>query len=605
MNKRNLKILALLILGVTGVKAVIDEFRTPIPLERGYAFSHYPFARPDYGDCKNWYLDIWGAGWHKNANFAFPDKDTTSKVSLSNLFFGAPSFTLAQIVTPGTLPPAYSLLSLTSLTPTFDYNEIGAIFGVNLETVFGCDCQWHAGVRARVPFRSLKTALNSCCALEESTSITDLYVLDNERVNCPTCNVDVPVGMEETVQDVFAIRLDLASALFEQQSGVPPLTQLLVYGNGTTTPPPVGDTEMFGIDITNVSPGLTPVYLIESDGGGIPTPPFGLIQPDVADLPMLPLSGVGAGTGSRYVFEAVAPYAGSPIATNPALQKNFWIAPAINNSAADPDLDLVDDADTIRNELNTLLQFHQINNISGLALLSSGTNAVSFDTIENNGLGNFDLEFYLRHDLCDCCVGHLFAEGIIGARFPTDTRVTATNNLLLVPTGNNKHYEAKIGGFVGWSPIEWFAVKADAWYYWVLSKKETVPAPFMGATVANIGPGVPAKVRWSYFIGDIDFTFLIPCLDSYVGFDVGYQAWVKQKTHVDLSVSSATSFFGTVLPLDATILENNTKRVAHTIKAEIFRQTCDWQIYAGWNHAVAGKNALNDSDWYLGLEVYF
>lgn len=605
MNKRNLKILALLSLSVTGVRAVIDEFRTPIPLERGYAFSHYPFARPDYSDCKSSFVDIWGAGWHKNANFAFPNKDTTDKVPLSTIFFGVPTFSLGQMITPGTLPPNFLLANLTSITPTFDYNEIGAIFGANWETTVGCDNDWHIGVRARVPFRSLKTALNNCCTLEESSSIADLYVLDNERLNCPTCEPSVPVGSEETVQAVFAIRLDLASALFQQQSGVPPFTKLLVYGDGTANPPDRGDTQMVGIDITNVDPVRTSVYLIESDGGGIPTPPFGLIQPDVANLPELPPSGIGAGTGSRYVFESGINYAGSPIATNPALQRNFWIAPAINNSPEDPALDLVNDADMIRNELNSLLQFHQINNISALAFLSSSTANLSFDTIENNGLGNFDLEFYLRHDLCDDCLGHLFVEGIVGARFPTDSRVTATSNLLWVPTGNNHHYEAKLGGYIGWSPIEWFAVKADAWYYWVLSRKEIVPAPFAGATVANIGPGVPAKVKWQYFIGDIDFTFLIPCLDSYVGFDVGYQAWVKQKTKVDLEVSAATSFFGTVLPLDATLLENRTKRVAHTIKAEIFRQTCDWQIYAGWNHAIAGKNALNDTDWYLGLEVYF
>ncbi len=184
MNKRNLKILAVLsFVGFSNVTARV--FVTPESLERGYAFNHYPFARADYEDCKDeckWlYVDIWGAGLHKNANSAFTCKDSTTKETLAALFFGAPSFTVANSFSSSTpLPvPSDPLLGILALTPTFDYNEEMAIFGANLETRVGCEEQWGLGFRARVPFRSIKMALDSCCALEES--IVDLFVLDNER----------------------------------------------------------------------------------------------------------------------------------------------------------------------------------------------------------------------------------------------------------------------------------------------------------------------------------------------------------------------------------------------------------------------------------------
>ncbi len=253
--------------------------------------------------------------------------------------------------------------------------------------------------------------------------------------------------------------------------------------------------------------------------------------------------------------------------------------------------------------LKQLLQFHSINNgLSPVDFLLA--NGITFDTARNNGIGNFDTEFYARYDGC-LCDGAWFAEAIFGVRFPTDTRTSTTSQLLLSPIGNNHHYEIKVGGYLGWQPCEWFAVKADAWYYWALRHRETLSAPFVGATIANIGPGICGDVSWQYFIGDIDFTFLVPCACDYIGFDVGYQAWVKRKDHVSFDVTTAKDFFGVTQPLNPCLLESRTKRIAHTVKAEIFKQCCNWQIFAGWEHTFAGQNALNDTDWYLGLVVNF
>lgn len=614
MNKRNLKILAALSLcfSVTRVQATINAFTTPEPLARAYAYSHYPFARPDYGDCKWWYLDIWGAGLYKSANFAFLNKDTTKKESLSGIFFGADSFTLAETLAPASVPFLNPLIASLLITPNFDYRENTAFFGANIEAAFGCERQWHVGIRTRVPFRDIKVALDSCCALAETLNTSDLYVLDNERWSCPDCTGttppppltrtgSVPVGEEQTVHDVFAVRLDFASALFLQQSGSPTFipTPLVTYGNGTTIP----DTGIAERDVSNFVPDRTPVYLIESDGGALPTPPFAITQPMVEILPALPADGIGAGTGSKYVFGTDVDYAAG-IGANPAAQRNYWVAPVIY-SFGDPTLNIAPDANTIRTALNDLLQFHQLNTLALTPISFLAADGVTFDTQRNNGIGDFDVELYGRYDGCTCCWGSWFTEGIFGVIFPTSKRITTPNLLLKVQTGNNHHYEIKLGWFLGWNPCDWFAIKTDVWYHWALKGRESVAAPFVGATVKNIGPTIDANVSWQYFIGEVDFTFIIPCIEPLIGFDLGYQAWVKRKDHVTLPVSSATDFVGIVEPLNASLLQYRTKRIAHTVKAEIFKQTCDWQLFAGWNHTFAGQNSLNDSDWYLGLEVYF
>lgn len=595
MNKRNLKIFAVLgFIGFSNVTARV--FQTPESLERGYAFNHYPFARADYEECKSeckWlYVDIWGAGLHKNANSAFGNCDSTKKYPLSDLFFGASTFLPSASFVAGTVVPA-SLVSFGAITPNFDYNEDMAIFGAFFETRLGCDEEWALGFRARVPFRSIKVALDSCCELEKNILVNrDLFLLENEWATCPTsCNTSSDPVVQQ-ITDAYALRLDLASALNQQQAGVSlaPFEPLVQYS--TENGP---NTTISTIVVTDAN--ANPVYLIYSPGA-LPTGPFSMTLPQVQALPFLNSAGTNT---SNARFETGVNYAA--LAANPTAQANFWIAPTTNTNAAGT-LDVVASADFIRSNVEQLLQAHSVNNLALTSVSFLLSQSINFDTARNSGIGNFDTEFYARYD---GCIGNgvWFAEGIVGARYPTDTLVSSTNQLLLVPVGNNRHYEVKVGGYLGIQPCEWLAIKADAWYFWALRHQETLSAPFVGATVANIGPGICGDVSWQYFVGDIDFTFLVPCACDYIGFDVGYQAWVKSKDNISLNCTSATDFFGVTQPLNSCSLENNTDRVAHTVKAEIFKQGCNWQIFAGWDHTFAGKNALCDTDWYLGLVVNF
>ncbi len=594
MNKQ-LRIVALFALAFgMRLQAAPNEFITEIPLERGYAYSHYPFMRPIYDDCKNWYVDVWGAGVYRTANSAFLNENTTETGSIGGLFFGADSFTLASAFAPGTVIPGFPALITSLFTPSFSYNEAAAYFGMNIETVAGCDNQWHLGFRARVPFRSIKNVLDSCCSLEQP-AVEDLFLLENERLACPDCAPAAGPDPIQTINNSFAIRLDLASALFQTQAGILPFERFVAYGTGAFP----NSTKINGINVSDSNAVPNPIYLIYSPDA-IPVGPWARTQPQVAALPCLD----GAGTTAANArFCDANDY--TALAGNTAAQADYWVAPQIDTNGAGA-LNIVAQAGTIRDRLTQLLQFHQINNLGIDALLSTTVFGfpLSFDTARRNGVGDFDTEFYARYDGC-LCASNWFAEGIFGVRFPTASRNQTPGNLLLVPTGNNKHYELKLGGYLGWNTCDWFAVKVDAWYHWALKHTQQVAAPFAGATIFGIGPTVDASVSWQYFVGDVDFTFLIPCIDPLIGVNVGYQAWVKQRDHVSLDVTTALNPLGAATLLDGDLLEARTKRIAHTVKAEIFKQTCDWQLFAGWNHTFAGMNSLKNTDWYLGLEVYF
>lgn len=625
MNRKSLKILALLSGALSSsatIMAAPHDIIVPEPLYYGYAYSHYPFARLDYEDEKCFYVDVWGAGVHRSANSAFINKDSTQKESIAGIFFGADTFTIAQAFAPGTVFPN-PLVLITQFTPTFDFNEDVAFFGANVEIPLGCDDQWHIGFRTRVPFRSNKVALDSCCDLQSISSVTDLYqVLANEYdfdQNYDGSNAQTPSpGTEGSIPGPFAYRLDLVSLLHNNANSSATSDLVMQYG---AVPLTIG-----GVNVTQANG--SPIHVIERSNG---TPP---LYPQVASfslrgnadvngagigsvnglddntpaapspLPFLAANGSGLANNARARFQSTTNY--TPLSTNIAQQAQLWIVPTLQGTVAgDDDFAIANEAAGVVNAITRGIA-NLANDPSVVDLLLA--DGVTFNTQRRNGIGDFDLEFYGRYDSCGrCWWDNWFAEGIVGARFPTDTRLTNTTDvgkLLLLPTGSG-HYEVKIAGYVGWNPCAWFAVKADAFYFWVIRRTENLPAPFTGATIKGIGPVVEGQVSWQYFVGDLDFTFLIPCGNSFIGFDVGYQAWVKRKDHVSLDVTTAVDFTGATQPLDASILENRTHRIAHVIKTEIFKQTSNWQIFAGWNHAFAGENALNNSDWYLGLEIYF
>lgn len=625
MKKYNLSVLlSLCLLASQMAQAISSPFRVPTPLEYGYAYSHFPFMRPVYDDaCKSWFVDVWGAGQARYADKAFLNKNTTEKQSLAALFFGSPSFTLAQAF-PG-IGAVLPLAAVAQITPQFDYRENTAWFGANFEYAgLGCNGEWAVGLRARLPFREVKAELDSCCQL--SQTIGDFVLAQNELVCDEACH-------SQFINSAFAYRLDfLANLPLAANSSA----KFVNFADPTTNP--AGDITMGGVDVTNANAAIPPVNVISVPVGSVPTAPFTLrgnagaptnctgavgqsaacstlglthvdstAGPANGALSCLLATGVLA-AGDRAIFCTGVNYTPlSPTGANAANEMTLWVVPTAQTQQIGTNnvFDIVPPARTIQSRVNAALS----NGFASIADFMNTNSLGNFSTQHRTGIGNVNLELYGNYDWCTCW-GQAFLQGIVGATFPTDRRITSSQvqNLLTIATGNRRHFEVKVGGIAGWQPVEWFALKLDAYYNWALRRKEQVAAPIKGATVVNIGTPIAAKVSWQYFVGDADFTFTVPCVCPQLGFNVGYQAWVKRQDKVSLDVTSLTTTIGGQTftnTLDATVLEANTKRISHVVKGEIFHQACSWQLFAGFNHAFAGKNSPNNSDWYLGFYLNF
>ena len=90
-----------------------------------------------------------------------------------------------------------------------------------------------------------------------------------------------------------------------------------------------------------------------------------------------------------------------------------------------------------------------------------------------------------------------------------------------------------------------------------------------------------------------------------MGASVAYQPYVKQADHVCYLCPTATDFIGNERTLDASILTQDTNRVAHTIRTEIFYNGSCYNLFLGFAQVIAGTNITRDTDLYLGGFVTF
>jgi hypothetical protein len=250
----------------------------------------------------------------------------------------------------------------------------------------------------------------------------------------------------------------------------------------------------------------------------------------------------------------------------------------------------------IRMAINDLLE--NLPSTGAISFLES--QGVTFGTQKHVGIGDIDSELYFNTEWCD-----FFFEGIFGVRWPSGIKVTDPGRLLgIFSTGNNRHYEVKFGGIGTYDPRVWAHIRAEAFYSYVIPRNERVAAPFAGATVKNIGPAINAKISWHKFVAHLDGIFLVPC-NPRVGFLAGYEVYVKSKDNISLRQTTAVDFLGNTRPLDADVLQMRTDVVSHKVRTEMFHQGDFWELFGGWTHVFAGKNAPKESDWHIGFVAYF
>lgn len=547
---------------------IARELRTPLPLYHGYA--HYPLLE-EIEDEKDVHFDVWGGVFYRTADKAFTDCHGRSTQPYSALFFGKSDFRGEEAFAGATVTvPNNPWLSISTMKPRVRYTERGVHFGLDVTKTVNDD--WQAGLRLNLPFR----------------------IIDVDRVrNCNTFSSDLGGERLEDVVDFkpevspdtnngivgYAFRLDFLSLLPYAVVGPAVKQPLVNYAN-----PAFGGA----ITIANQQLAVNRVHAVKRNDGT--KPPSNVRYSDLAANAADPINGAGSNLNNdeRGRFDGTDNFY-QALSQDRAAQSRWWVTPVVDN----PGVQTVE-SQRVQQTVNDLL-----------AVLDDSAEdffvrqCVCFQSQRRAGIGDLDIECFGNFTVTD----EFWVEGIFGLRIPTGRRVNEPQNVFLMPTGNNGHLEVKVGGQAGLDVIDGLKIKADAAYSFAVRRTEKVAAPFLGATVKNIGPCVDAKVSWGYFLGHFDFTVVDP-KSQCIGFNLGYELYAKGRDRVSVGCA-CKDFLCKSQEIDDCILEKFTRVVAHKVRTEFFFEGSCYNLFAGWNHVVAGKNAPKETDWYIGINVSF
>lgn len=620
MNRTNqYKVLALL--SATWFAAEARQIQLPpvvVGMQDGYI--HYKEPRPK-DDEACWNYDLWA-----NANATLADRGHTTKdnrktESLTGIWFNQDSFTLLEAFAPGSYSPLYPALGVFRVTPKFNFSQQTANFGITIERGLCCG-KYRVGLRATLPVRHVRVQQDDCCDLAET--LDDVRVLVNEQAQTNR-NFNPPDGLT-IVKESYAYRLDFLASLPYEANNASILNRIVLFsdpnrlGRISMAAQDMTGSSMDEVDVTanSVAAGQ-PVHVILSDK--IPNLPFSLVNapetasanqvlPSESQLPILVGDGTSAfavandGSGNeRARFDASQDY--TALGNNPVQQRRLWVVPTTRNAptnatpptnAATPTTFIKDEsAQTLETDVEQIVR-NGIRSVEDF-LTASG---LTFDSQQMSGLGDLDAALYFSRQGC-----WWYAEVWGGMLCPTGRKIKNPGQLLLLQsTGNNKHWEGRVGLTFGMEPTDWFNFTLGGYYSHAFKHKENVAASFQGATVKNIGPATTANISWGYFVGNADFTFRVPC-NPFVGFTFGYSPYVKQKDKVKFTETTLPDLFGVTQTLDASVIEKRTNVVSHSFRAEGFMQTCYGEVFAGFSRVFAGKNSMHESTYYLGMVAYF
>lgn len=596
-----------------------DAGHIPLSLYTGYiGYNHYPVDRDNpIENSLGIEVQMWGAGYYRNSIDAYGPGNNNcnpcitrascgdeNRISLAQLVFGSSTFTLAQSFANSTaVVPGNPFVNVSLLSPNFDFTDRGVFWGFVGEIRFGCEDRFHTGIRLALPYREIKAEEQCDANLGASGSgsnsggivVADFYRQRQEEID--TNQLGVPTVASNTA---WTARLDFLTGL--QLVGVDhngnPIPMVQYANPAQSNKITIADQDATtGLPSTSAPNDFQPeLAVIESVNGSVPESVRWADTPQNS-APVVAANGTGLTNLQRGRFASDINY--TPLGGAPTTQATLWVVPNVQGDAtqgADSGI-ILPGAVTVQDAINLA-----INNIQPSVVAFFATTGLDFCNGRHKGLGDLDLEWYINYQNCD----YGWAELQFGVRFPTGKRLSAQDVLspILAPLGNNGHYELRPGLVLGCDYWDWMLLKADLTYSIVLKRTEWLPASFTGATIQNIGPATAGNVSWGYFFGDIDLTFVHPWNQSF-GWNIAYQAYVKQHDKVRFCSQQAPDFNGTLQTLDSSILQANTSRVGHIIRSELFYAGDCCNLYGGFSQVVAGKNIARDTDIYLGIVVTF
>lgn len=633
MKKRLLVIASLIGLGVSSLSAVMSNVITPLSFEqKPRTYVHYPFPL-ETDECSNWTFDSFGVYYQRNACDAFGcnldcattnlcdsscDKVTSHTVPLAQLWFGKAAFTVADAFAGGVIdaPTGNPFLNFTTFSPQLSYNERGAFFGATANRYnLGCCKDWFVSARIGLPVSVVEVNQRNVCDCGDiNPDFADTIVtIQQQRPGNGGLS-----GTTDT-RTVHAYRLDLVNSLL-QSDGTP----MVEFGTNTGTV--AGNTRIAGQDITNNQTQVSaqnaarlrgPIYVYKQSSGKVPTAPNGLVNsstfPPVGQNLMIEtsnamLSAAGNGAladGQWAVFGGF--YPGPPAAindqvdykvnlgSNPAAQKTLFVVPVENSSATVTweNIGLV-----VENTIARALQELELSGVNALTFLKE--KGIDFGRSEcTTGAGDLFIDVWGGKQK-ECW----FADGLIGLRIPTGSKLKNPAHIFAQPNGSNGHLGLKLGAEGGYMPCNWIGLKLEFFWTHFFSATERRAAVFNGAKVRNIGPCVDAKVRWDTFILYADATFFSQICPN-VGIDVGYELYAKTKDDLCYCVSQIADFAGEIQSLNSFNARNGSDTQSHKLRAELFKQWGCFQIFFGGSYIVAGKNVMKETEWHLGMKADF
>lgn len=554
---------------------------------------------------KKWAVSAWIEPFKRTSTDALCDYERNcctfnTKCPLSSIIFGKGTFTGAEAFSPQSATPPVTtvgygtnrtiscnpLLFSSQLKPCLTFIDRGVMFALQIARRIN-DC-WSIGARGSVPYRNFEITYPSCCS--DTTSIFGGQTTKN-----------VACTKRETINGVpvtsYAYRLDFLSSLAigctSPQNQVPVVdyaNALFVNNPITISNENVTDAIALPVNARN------PISVIHSNAK--PNGQLALPLAQAQALPALP----GDGNTALYRARFVDGTSYIPLGYDAATQGELWVVPSVGTT------DLVPAALVIRDQIEAIIESNGQSTEEFFANCGD-----CFAPQAKRGVGDTQTELFVRYQPTD----ELYVEGLVGLRFPTGRRICNPNNVFLWPTGNNGHYEYRLGGYLGYQPSANFMLNVSSYYTWVGKREECVLAAYNGATIKNIGgPIVPADIKWSYYLGSIDAIFMRTCRGGILGLDVGYELYNKQHDTVCFKQATAVDCLGNTSALSRCVLEKRTHVVSNKIRTTVFFDTSrdldnidcckpKWSIFGGYDVVVSGKNIPRERGPHAGIMVMY
>jgi hypothetical protein len=652
-----------LLVSLTGMPLAFGnttEFRTPQRLTRGE--MHWPLKPVektwwyDVMDTTqereetNWSINTWAGLYSINAGEAFFNGKkggiTTETAPLSTLWFGTNSFRGEQVFVPGSLTPAALLkinpfLGFARISPQFNYSENGVVLGLQTMRTFGCDDEWHTGIRLSLPVKRIEIEQEANVAVEETLQDVVRQIPFNVDADGEPNDVD------------FAYRLDFLSSLVYFMGNNQPNQPYVVYGDGTGDIPgttTIANQQMVGFPDNGIGgcigincfPGAYAVRAnANSDNvnscccpsaalvGIMPEPPF--YKTDAQLTTFVRADGSGGNNNDAVYFKLSGQNYSAGLGLDRDAQGSLFVVPRaiVTNQPNPGDIELTQNSQTIYNDVSSLLNVIDPLETASFFFASQGIDLFAHEHIV--GVGDLDLEWYIGYGNRY----NWYIDGIIGARFPTGTSNCDAKKIFHRPTGNNKHYEIKLGLEGGYNWCELVALRAEAFYGHAFKGLESRAAVFKDPAdvvdtaanccnnneqqddpcalfLRNIGTPICVDVSWDSFYGRFDVTVFHP-YNPELGLTFGYEFYFKScdNLHGDCDNNCAPATVqvadlnGTSGTVDFAAMERGSKVFSNKLYAEIFHRWNFFELFVGASQIVAGENVMKESEAHLGVRLYF